>query len=464
MNAVGTFPVKTERDQFLALLRQVEANSRTVADTPFGFSTLHESIMQMEKQISAFDGDESGAAMIMDELTPKTISGLNDTFRKWKTTLELEFAHRVIQGEAVLSDYCLYERIGGLVRRELAMVSAIPIHRILVIGSGPLPASAIHIHLQTGLIIDCVGRDQDAIAMSERIVRACGLNESIRVFSDNNAGYNVLGYDLVVIEIREKQEKNLLTKLRKRCQPGCHILYRTSHGLRRLLHEGSLDSLPHGFHVKGWQIAQGEQTISTCLLEPAKSAAADVRLEWVHGIDAERGTKLLRLMNRTLEEETTIGFPGPLDHQTGSVLMQQLNADVMAGRRHVLVAEKDGVAVGQLILTPNVIPNHQHIVELTRGTIDRSFRGGGLALRAFQEVATKCEELGRDVICLDVRAGTLAAIWWQHFGFKPYGLLTDYSRVGDKTYAGLFLSQTTTELKQRVREIASSQPAATPAT
>jgi ribosomal protein S18 acetylase RimI-like enzyme len=165
-------------------------------------------------------------------------------------------------------------------------------------------------------------------------------------------------------------------------------------------------------------------------------------------------TQLLRLMNKTLEEETTIGFPGPIDEETGYALMRQLNADVESDHRHVLVAYKGGTVVGQLILTPNSSPNHRHIVELTRGTIDPSFRGGGLALRAFQEVAKKCEELGREVICLDVRAGTHAAIWWQHFGFKQYGLLPDYSRVGDKRYQGLYLTQTTVELKERVAQLA----------
>ena len=81
-----------------------------------------------------------------------------------------------------------------------------------------------------------------------------------------------------------------------------------------------------------------------------------------------------------------------------------------------------------------------------------------LTLRAFAEVARKCEELGREVICLDVRAGTMAAIWWQHFGFKPFGLLSDYSRVKDKRYQGLFLSQSTADLKKRVEELAGKSP------
>jgi predicted GNAT family N-acyltransferase len=210
-----------------------------------------------------------------------------------------------------------------------------------------------------------------------------------------------------------------------------------------------------GFYVSQQDIAGGTQTTSIFLLEAAKSAVGSAKLEWLRDIDMKMARQILQLMNCTLQEETTIGFPGPIEEKTGLVLMQQLGADVASGRRHVLVAEKDECIVGQLILTPNSSPNHQHIVELTRGTIHPSFRGGGLALRAFHEVARKCDELGREVICLDVRAGTLAAMWWQHFGFKPYGLLNDYSRVGDKRYEGLYLTQTTAQLKQRLNELMS---------
>jgi hypothetical protein len=53
-------------------------------------------------------------------------------------------------------------------------------------------------------------------------------------------------------------------------------------------------------------------------------------------------------------------------------------------------------------------------------------------------------------------------MWWQHFGFKPFGLLADYSRVRDQRYQGLFLTQTAEELKNRVQELAEKSPA-TPA-
>jgi ribosomal protein S18 acetylase RimI-like enzyme len=456
--AVSTVSAKNEQERVLALLRQLDENSRAFAETGLGFPELQQSIAQMENLVFSFDGDEAGATAVFEGLAPTNLADVNYAYHLWEITLELEFVDRLVRGEASLSDYFLYKRSEGLVRRELALIAGSSLLRILFVGTGPLPMSAIHAHLQTGASVDCAGRDEQSVAAARQVLEACGLQRSVRTFSDDGTEHDLSPYDLVVIEVQTRSGSSILKRLRKRCKPGCQILYRTAHGLRRLIYPGSLDSSPRGFHVKGWQIAQGEQTVSTCLLEAATSAAADVNLSWLQAVDSERALQILRLMNRTLEEETTIGFPGPIDDETGIVLMGQLDADIKAGRRHVLVAEKDGVVVGQVILTPNSTPNHHHIVDLTRGTIDRSFRGAGLALRAFQEVVHKCEELGREVICLDVRAGTNAAIWWQHFGFRPYGILEDYSRVGDKKYAGLFLTQTTADLKQHVREIARARP------
>ncbi|MGZ4840180.1 MAG: nicotianamine synthase family protein [Candidatus Angelobacter sp.] len=453
--AIRPLPFKTQEKPLL-LLRQV-CDSHKAAEEQADFSQLHDNIMQLERFVFSFEGDEGEATGFVEALTPDLVTALNDAYCFWEANLERQFAEDMLNGHVSLSDYALYQRCDQLVRRELALVSGDWPQRILFIGSGALPISAIHMHLQTGLPVDCVGRDRETVALAQQVLQKCNLDKSLRVFYEDDDAYEIYAYELIVVAAA-KPKKSILRHLRKKCRPGCQILCRTSEGLRSLVYPAAKDRDVRGFHMKAQQSAEGTQTVSTLLLETAGSAAADVRLRWIRGIDSRLASQILRLMNRTLEEETTIGFPGPIEDETGFALMRQLHADVEAGRRHVLVAEKDGTIVGQLILTPNSVPNHHHMVELTRGTIDRSFRGGGLALRAFAEVARKCEELGREVICLDVRAGTMAAIWWQHFGFKPFGLLSDYSRVRDKRYQGLFLSQSTADLKKRVEELAGKSP------
>jgi ribosomal protein S18 acetylase RimI-like enzyme len=304
------------------------------------------------------------------------------------------------------------------------------------------------------LPIDCLARTPDAARIAQDALSSCGFGGGVRLVSAEEVKQHLEEYDLVVVAVVVKPKRSVLKLLRKRCRHGCQVLCRTSDGLRQMLYEPVVpDRDLRGFHRKGLQSGGHTPRISVWLLEAAASAAAQVRLEWLKSVDSSMATQLLRLLNRTLEEETSIGFPGPIDEETGRNLMRQLNQDVAAGHRHVLVAYMDNTIVGQVILSPNSSPNHRHIVELTRGTIDPSFRGGGLALRAFQEVARKCDELRREVICLDVRAGTYAAVWWQYFGFKQYGLLQDYSRVGENRYRGLYLTQTTEELKQRLLEL-----------
>jgi Nicotianamine synthase protein len=440
----------------ISLLEQVCYAASEVAEGRLSFSELHENVMQLENFVFNQDANQERAEEMLACLHPEIPARVNDAYCLWQTRQEFQFAIRLVKGEAVLSDFILYERFDRLVRREHALLSVHPADKLLFIGSGPLPLTAMLLHLHTGASVDCLARDSGAVALSRQVLEKCGLNGSVRILDGTRLEHDLSRYNAVVIGALARPRKNLLKLLRKRCPPGCQVLCRTAHGLRRLLYDAAPDADFRGFYVKKKDIATGTQAASVFLLEAAKSIAASVQLKWLQDVDAKMAVQILQLMNRTLREETTIGFPGPIDEETGLVLMRQLGADIAAGRRHVLVAEKDDFIVGQLILTPNSSPNHRHIVELTRGTIDHSFRGGGLALRAFQEVAKKCDELGREVICLDVRAGTLAAMWWQHFGFKPYGLLSDYSRVGDKKYEGLYLTQTTAELKQRLHELAAT--------
>jgi hypothetical protein len=450
--AVRSFPLENT-DEPLSLLTQICGTHKAVAQAQLEFSLLHEQVLRLEGLVFSYGSNAEQSANFLEGLSPELVSELNAAYRFWEDSLERQFALNLLQDKASLAEYHLYERVGELVRRELALVSDLWPQRILFIGAGALPLSAIQIHLQTGLPVDCLVEGTEAIGMAEQVLQKCKVNNSVHVFAEKDGKYDLSAYDLVIMASTARPKRKILRQLRKKCRAGCHILCRTAHGLGQLLYEPATDLDVRGFYVKQDQTAVAE-TISTWLLQAAGSAAADVQLRWLREVDPRLGSQILRLMNRTLEEETTIGFPGPIDDETGHALMRQLHEDVKSGHRHVLIAEKNGIVVGQLILTPNSVPNHRHMVELTRGTIDRSFRGGGLALRAFAEIAKKCQELQREVICLDVRAGTLAAMWWQHFGFKPFGLLADYSRVRDQRYQGLFLTQTAEELKARVQELA----------
>jgi GNAT superfamily N-acetyltransferase len=449
--AVQRFP-KPDEIGVGPVLNRVSETYRTTRANYHDFSKLHEAVMQLERLLVSIHQDGLDAGSVLNGVSPEVLASVNEAYCFWQSRTEEQFAQQFVLGSS-LHEYCLYYRFSTLVRREQGLLSGAKIQRILFIGEGALLISALLLHAATGAPVDCVVRDSRVIDIARKVAESSVLGAAVTVLEDPNLDDRVHVYDLIVIDALFSERKKVLKLLRKRCQKNCRILCRTSHGLSRLVFESALRQDQRGFHVAAQQLGEPPLMIATWLLEPAGTAAENVRLEWLRSVDSNTGRKLLGLMNRTLEEETTIGFPGPLEDHTGRKLMVQLNEDVEIGHRHVLVAYIGDAIVGQLILTPNSSPNHRHIVELSRGTIHPSFRGGGLAFRAFQEVANKCEELKREVICLDVRAGTHAALWWQHFGFKQYGFLADYSRVGEKRYQGLYLTQTTEELKERLRQL-----------
>lgn len=436
------------------LTGQVRALSRAIREDESNFQLLHENIFALEQLIFAQPLDSAAAKFALAELSTEERVYLNDAYCRWETGIEFQYAEDILSGrETSLTNYQLSDRFDYLLRRELSLLPGPVPDRVLFIGSGPLPISAIYFHRITGKPIDCLDRDQEAVKTSRQVIAKLGLSDAIRVFNGMGEDFKLGEYDLILIALLAKPKRRILRNIRKKAAPDCRILCRTSFDLRTLVYEPTPADVLLGFDAVAKQLAEGEQTISTLLLEGTAYKGPDIKLRWLETIDERIANGLSCLINRVLERETTIGFPGPLDPDAGRLLISQMNEDLKARRRHVLIAEKGETIVGQVILTPHHLPNCHHLIELSRGIIDPSYRGAGLALYAFKAIAEKCEELNSEVIYLDVRAGTMAAELWKSFGFVPFGKMPDYARVGGRRYQGLYMSQTVASLKEHVARL-----------
>jgi GNAT superfamily N-acetyltransferase len=436
------------------LTGQVRALSRALREDESNFELLDENILALEQLIFAQPLDSAAAKFALAELSAEERVYLNDAYCRWETGIEFRYAEDILSGrEKSLDNYQLSSRFDFLLRNELALLPGPVPERVLFIGSGPLPISAFYFHSITGKPIDCLDRDPEAVKTSRQVIDKLGLSDSIRVFNGVGEDFKLADYGLILVALLAKPKRRILRNIRKKAAPDCRILCRTSFDLRTLVYEPTPADVLLGFEAVAKQVAEGEQTISTLLLEGTAYKGPDIKLRWLETIDERIATELSCLINRVLERETTIGFPGPLDPDAGRLLISQMNEDLKARRRHVLIAEKGDTLVGQVILTPHHLPNCRHLIELSRGIIDPSYRGAGLALSAFKAIAEKCEELSSEVIYLDVRAGTMAAELWKSFGFVPFGKMPDYARVGGRCYQGLYMSQTVASLKGHVARL-----------
>ena len=71
--------------------------------------------------------------------------------------------------------------------------------QIVFIGSGPLPMTAIDMHLQTGAKIVCVDNDPEAVLLSRQMIENLGLSGSISVHQAEGDKFDYAGSDVVFV-------------------------------------------------------------------------------------------------------------------------------------------------------------------------------------------------------------------------------------------------------------------------
>ncbi|KAF7961739.1 hypothetical protein AWV79_30210 [Cupriavidus sp. UYMMa02A] len=116
-----------------------------------------------------------------------------------------------------------------------------------------------------------------------------------------------------------------------------------------------------------------------------------------------------------------------------------------------LIGETDG---GNIVFFCMMIrsetPTCHHRAEVSKLAVHPAYRDQNIVLRAVRQIVVKADALGIEQLFLHVREGSATHLFWERFGFKSYGVLDDYARVGAKIYRGHFLQQSVRALRIRV--------------
>jgi GNAT superfamily N-acetyltransferase len=177
-----------------------------------------------------------------------------------------------------------------------------------------------------------------------------------------------------------------------------------------------------------------------------------VRFEWPQTLSDRDTHDMVELMNAVAVRETTLGYSEPLDLETGAAMMRQLEVDIQREVVHVMVArDEDERIIGMLTLAPVQLPARRHIVEMRRCTIAPAHRGKFL-IAGWQLALAKTQELGCDMIIIDVRSDGPADQLWRRLGFKEYGRLDDYARKNGRSITGYFLYAYVADVLEHYRE------------
>jgi precorrin-6B methylase 2 len=120
-----------------------------------------------------------------------------------------------------------------IVSKELALIQLAKNEKILVIGSGSLPATPMLIAMSTGARIDLIDKDPEAVATSEHFIRSYHLEENLKVINVNGLEYPLASYDVIIILYGVKQPEKVLEYIASQVSEKTRIILRVitdSHG------------------------------------------------------------------------------------------------------------------------------------------------------------------------------------------------------------------------------------------
>jgi len=223
----------------------------------------------IETLVFGFDG--SGVLEALD-VSQARFAEFNDAYCAWETALELDFTRSARPGAQLdMSSYALNLRFERLLRREVSLLTGpLQDRRVLFIGSGPVPISAIWLNRLMGVKVDCVDANPSAIEASRKLIAALGLSDQIWMFQSTGESFDVSPYDIILIALLAKPKNLILQNIHLAAPDDCQVICRTSHGLRQLLYEPTrfdADLLQH-FTFEDERVVVGscDDTISSALL------------------------------------------------------------------------------------------------------------------------------------------------------------------------------------------------------
>jgi len=160
-------------------------------------------------------------------------------------------------------------RYEELARREAALAGMTSADRVLFLGSGPLPISAIEYCRQTGCAADCVDFVDDAIRVSREVIHASGLDGRLRCHVARAEHFSAAGYSVVVVGVLARPKAAILANVAASRSEGSRVIARTTFGLRGLIY-APMDTAPDtlGPFLPGeTSVARGDQVLSAIRLD-----------------------------------------------------------------------------------------------------------------------------------------------------------------------------------------------------
>jgi ribosomal protein S18 acetylase RimI-like enzyme len=175
------------------------------------------------------------------------------------------------------------------------------------------------------------------------------------------------------------------------------------------------------------------------IMQSYESFSRGVTFEWPEHFSHRDRDECVLLLNTVASMDGTNGYSRELTVEDGHRLFTGLEFAI--SRREasqLLVRDEKSRIVGIATLQRYKQPDRHHAVEISRVAIAPEHRGKFL-MKGWREVLHQVEEIGGDLIVIDVSEDGPVRLW-ERLGFKTWGVMKDYARVDSRQLNGYFMA------------------------
>lgn len=250
------------------MAEMVRTLGQRLDDTQHDFPRMHTTMRDLERLLLRSEKEAERFEQLMNDFSEHELRRLNNLYCLWETKLEKRFVDHLQQDVVKhFVDYPLYARFERLIEREVSLLDGYVPKRVLFIGSGPMPITALCLQHRLDVNIDCLERSPEAIEHSNVVLNKLGFTNHIRVLQGFGEQIDASEYDVILIALLAKPKRTILENLLHTAPAHVRIICRTSEGSRCVFYEPTtLYSIPPALRVIKAASAGIDDTISSVLL------------------------------------------------------------------------------------------------------------------------------------------------------------------------------------------------------
>ncbi|MDQ2882576.1 MAG: GNAT family N-acetyltransferase [Actinomycetota bacterium] len=155
---------------------------------------------------------------------------------------------------------------------------------------------------------------------------------------------------------------------------------------------------------------------------------------------------LAAMLAASVDDDGILGYARPPIAEESRAFVIDLEQMLDQGSGHVLIGTDSLGVVAMCVLSANAMPNCKHIAEVSKAYLVPRVRGTPAVFELANAVCEQAEQLGTDILTIDVRENSKAHRVWQRIGFTTYGILPDYSRVNGESFRGHYMWHSVADL------------------